>query len=293
MHVVLLGPNGQLGRLVERSTPPGVKLSAFSSAVCDLSNPASLARVFDKTRPDLVINAGAYTQVDKAESEPERAYAVNHAGIEHLIAATTPTTRLLHVSTDFVFDGFASTPYATDAPTNPLGVYGASKLAGEQALLSLAPQRSCIVRTAWLYAAEGRNFFNTMLQLMHSKPLLRVVADQHGTPTSAHGLAEVLWRFAAAPALTGVYHWTDQGEASWYDFACAIQEGALARGLLAQAIPIEPIATIDYPTPAVRPAYSVLDKRRTYAALGYQGESWQQALNTVLDLRQALDRTSS
>jgi dTDP-4-dehydrorhamnose reductase len=276
---------GQLGQRVEESTPPGVKLSAFSSAVCDLSNPASLRRILDKAKPDLVINCAAYTQVDKAESEPERAYAVNRDGVAALVAGTSPLTRILHVSTDFVFDGAARTPYATDAPVNPLGVYGASKLAGEEILLAQAPERSCIVRTAWLYAAEGKNFLNTMLHLMQSRPELRVVSDQRGTPTSAQGLAEVLWRFAAQPELTGRYHWTDRGEATWYDFACAIGERALHHGLLERRIPIHPITTAEYPTPAARPAYSVLDKHKTYAALGFHGEDWQSALDAVLALK--------
>jgi dTDP-4-dehydrorhamnose reductase len=285
MHVVLLGAMGQLGRLVERSAPAGVKVSAFSSAVCDLSNPASLRRILDKAKPELVINCAAYTQVDKAESEPERAYAVNRDGVATLVASTSPLTRILHVSTDFVFDGSAHTPYATDAPVNPLGVYGASKLAGEEILLHQAPERSCIVRTAWLYAAEGKNFLNTMLQLMQSRPELRVVHDQRGTPTSAHGLAEVLWRFAAKPELNGLYHWTDQGEATWYEFARAIGERAVPHGLLEHTIPIQPITTTDYPTPATRPAYSVLDKHKTYDALGFRGEDWQTALDAVLALK--------
>jgi len=278
MHVVILGANGQLGRLLVQTAPGHVKVSAFSSSVCDISNPASVARVMDKVRPDLVINAAAYTQVDKAESEAERAWAVNHQGVCHIIESTSPTTRLLHVSTDFVFDGTAREPYPTTAPTAPLGVYGASKLAGEEALLALAPTRSCIVRTAWLYAAQGKNFCNTMLQLMATRDALNVVHDQVGTPTSALGLAEVLWRFADQPGLNGIYHWTDQGQASWYEFACEIQRQGFASGLLTHTIPIAPITTSQYPTPARRPAYSVLDKHTTHAALQFTGVSWQAAL---------------
>jgi len=278
MHVVILGANGQLGRLLVKTAPGHVKVSAFSSSVCDISNPASVARVMDKVRPDLVINAAAYTQVDRAETETEQAWAVNHQGVLHLIGATSPTTRLLHVSTDFVFDGTAREPYLPTAPTAPLGVYGASKLAGEQALLSLAPERSCIVRTAWLYAAEGKNFCNTMLHLMATREALNVVHDQTGTPTSALGLAEVLWRFADQPSLRGIYHWTDQGQASWYEFACEIQRQGLEAGLLKQAIAVSPITTDQYPTPAKRPAYSVLDKRTTCEALDIAGVSWQAAL---------------
>lgn len=283
MRVLVLGAGGQLGRLVVAQAPYNTKVSSYASAVCDISDRKQLQQVIAKTGPELVINCAAYTKVDLAESERDQAFAVNAAGVRNLAETTRDDVRLLHVSTDFVFDGSATQPYAPDAATNPLGVYGASKLAGEQALLELAPQRSTIVRTAWLYAAEGQNFLNTMLRLLRTRDELRVVNDQRGTPTAAHGLARALWAFADKPALNGVYHWTDAGEATWYDFACAIQQQALQRDLLQREIPVQPITTAEYPTPARRPAYSVLDKTSTWQALGLQGQPWQDMLGEVLD----------
>lgn len=283
MRVLVLGAGGQLGRLVVAQAPYNTKVSSYASAVCDISDRKQLQQVIAKTAPELVINCAAYTKVDLAESERDKAFAVNEDGVRNLVEVTRPDVRLLHVSTDFVFDGKGSAPYAPDAATNPIGVYGASKLAGEKVLQQLAPQRSAIIRTAWLYAAEGQNFLNTMLRLMRTRDELRVVSDQRGTPTAAHGLAQALWACADKPELTGLYHWTDAGEASWYDFACAILAQALERGLLERDIPIHAIATHEYPTPARRPAYSVLDKSSTWRALGLQGRPWQEMLGEVLD----------
>ncbi len=285
MHVVILGANGQLGSLLVRSVPHSVKVSAYTSSVLDISNSASVARVLNKVKPDLVINAAAYTAVDKAETEQDKAFAVNHAGVINLIENTGPQTGIIHVSTDFVFDGNANTPYLPDSPVNPVGIYGASKLKGEQALTALAPDRSWIIRTAWLYAAEGKNFFNTMLHLMGTREQLGVVADQKGTPTSAHTLARVIWMFAEKQPGYGIYHWTDQGEASWFDFACEIQKQGLEASLLDKGIPIKPLSTADYPTPAKRPSYSVLDKSSTRVAIGYQGRPWQEELQEVINIK--------
>ena len=285
MHVVILGANGQLGSLLVRSVPNSVKVSAYTSSVLDISNSASVARVLNKVKPDLVINAAAYTAVDKAETEQDKAFAVNHAGVINLIENTGPQTGIIHVSTDFVFDGNANTPYLPDSPVNPVGIYGASKLKGEQALTALAPDRSWIIRTAWLYAAEGKNFFNTMLHLMGTREQLGVVADQKGTPTSAHTLARVIWMFAEKQPGYGIYHWTDQGEAGWFDFACEIQKQGLEAGFLDKGIPIKPLTTADYPTPAKRPSYSVLDKSSTRVAIGYQGRPWQEELQEVINIK--------
>lgn len=283
MRVLVLGAGGQLGKRVVAQAPNNTKVSSYASAVCDISDRKQLQQVLAKTAPELIINCAAYTKVDLAESEPDKAFAVNAEGVRNLVELTRPDVRILHVSTDFVFDGTAATPYVPKAGTSPLGVYGASKLAGEQVLLELAAQRSVIVRTAWLYAAEGQNFLNTMLRLMRTREELRVVSDQRGTPTAAHGLAQALWAFADKPALAGLFHWTDAGEATWHEFACEIQTQALQRGLLQRAIPIKPIATQEYPTPARRPAYSVLDKTSTWQALDLPGKPWQHMLGEVLD----------
>ncbi|HTR01053.1 MAG TPA: dTDP-4-dehydrorhamnose reductase [Candidatus Acidoferrum sp.] len=288
MTILLTGANGQLGRHLQTQAPADVALVALGSQELDITDVTQVRAAVQQHRPAVIINAAAYTQVDKAESDRERAFAVNERGVANLIAATDDGTRLLHVSTDFVFDGSANQPYATDAPTNPLGVYGSSKLAGERVLLQNAPHRSSIVRTAWLYSAGGKNFMDTMLKLMQTRDSLRVVADQRGTPTSCIGLAAALWRLVQLPTLTGILHWTDDGETTWHGFACEIQRLALQYGLLDRQVPIQAIATHEYPTPARRPAYSVLDKASTFAALGLRAQPWQQALETVIIERKRL-----
>jgi dTDP-4-dehydrorhamnose reductase len=188
---------------------------------------------------------------------------------------------MIHVSTDFVFDGNASSPYKVDAPTAPLSVYGATKLAGEQATLAALGDRAVILRTAWVYSATGNNFVRTMLRLM-ARGNVRVVADQVGTPTSAASLAEAIWSIAAAEA-GGVFHWTDAGVASWYDFAVAIAEEGVRAGLLTNPVEVTPIVTSDYPTPARRPPYSVLDKSAAVQRFGLRQIHWKRRLRTVIE----------
>jgi dTDP-4-dehydrorhamnose reductase len=285
MKILLTGANGQLGTLLREQVPPGIELAAFNSQQLDIGDAEQVRQAIARVQPTVVLNAAAYTLVDKAESETAAAWRVNQQGVENLVAATDAATRLVHVSTDFVFDGHQQEPYQPAARTNPLSVYGNSKLGGEQVLLRQAAQRSCIVRTAWLYSAGSKNFMNTMLQLLQSRDSLRVVHDQRGTPTSAAGLAAALWRAVQLPTLTGILHWTDDGETTWYGFACEIQRLGLHYGLLNKEIPIQPIATSKYPTPATRPAYSVLEKESTFAALGLRALPWQAALELVIKLK--------
>jgi dTDP-4-dehydrorhamnose reductase len=231
----------------------------------------------------VVLNAAAYTAVDRAEEDSERAFAVNVLGAEHVArAAAQLGARVIHVSTDFVFDGLSSRPYRPDDAPHPCSAYGRSKLAGEAAVLSAARERAVVVRTAWLYSAHGGNFVKTILRLLAERDAVRVVADQIGTPTWASTLALVLWQLAARPDLRGVFHWTDAGVASWYDFAVAIREEALAAGVLAAAAPVVPIRTEDYPTPAQRPPFSVLDKTAIWDALGLEPRHWRCELRAML-----------
>lgn len=248
----------------------------------DISDAGQVQAFFATTFPDLVINAAAYTAVDKAESESAQAMAVNCDAAANLAAACAERgARLIHLSTDFVFDGSASSPYTTDAATAPLGAYGRSKLAGEQAVTGTLPT-ALVMRTAWVYSAFGANFVKTMLRLMAERPELSVVADQVGTPTWARGLAEALWRAVERPGLAGIHHWTDAGVCSWYDFALAIAEEAVALGLLDSMPLIHPIPASAYPTPAQRPAYSVLDKDSTWRALATEGLHWRVQLRAML-----------
>jgi dTDP-4-dehydrorhamnose reductase len=282
VKALLTGAAGQLGRSLRAMRPASVELIACTRADLDIGDAAAVQARLARERPDVIINAAAYTAVDKAESEPQLARRINTDGAENLArAARDIGARLIHVSTDFVFDGESSSPYRPEAPTRPLSVYGLTKRDGERAVLATLPQHSVIVRTAWVYAAEGANFLRTMLRLLGERGAVRVVADQVGTPTAAGPLAEVLWRIAAEPQIRGIHHWTDAGVASWYDFAVAIAEEGAVRGLLPAAVTVTPIATEEYPTPARRPAYSVLDKR-SLAAFGFAPLHWRQRLRETL-----------
>lgn len=282
MKVMITGAGGQLGRALVANAPPHVTLQALTSAQLDVTDLREVSTLVAESRPDVIVNASAYTAVDRAEQEQEHAFAVNGRGPAHLAqAATACAARLLHVSTDYVFDGSGSRPYQPLDATHPLGVYGASKRAGEEAVLGFAGN-AIIVRTSWLYDAAGNNFVRTMLRLMAEREQLGVVADQIGSPTWSHGLAQALWAAVARPQLQGIYHWADLGVASWYDFAVAIQEEALTLGLLRHAIPIKPLRTEEYPTAARRPAYSVLDTSSSRKALGLAGSHWRVALRAML-----------
>ncbi|MCX5875850.1 MAG: dTDP-4-dehydrorhamnose reductase [Deltaproteobacteria bacterium] len=282
MRVLLVGGNGQLGRELQYCKPVDMELLALASAELDLREPEEVTARVSGFQPQVVINAAAYTAVDRAESELEAAFAVNGQGAANLAqAARMVGAYCIQASTDFVFDGVQSHPYLATDRTNPLGVYGASKLAGEQLALAVYPEGVAIIRTAWLYSAFGNNFVTTMLRLMAERESIGVVADQVGTPTWGRGLAEALWQMCRVQPM-GICHWTDVGVASWYDFAVAIQEEGVGCGLLDREIPIRPINTVDYPTPARRPPYSVLDKSATWAALGLTPPHWRVALRQML-----------
>jgi dTDP-4-dehydrorhamnose reductase len=280
--VLITGAAGQLGRELLRSVPEGVECIAATREILDIADAAQVRAFVRRERPGLIINAAAYTAVDKAESEQKLAAAINVNGAANLATACAENgSRLIHVSTDFVFDGTSSTPYLPDAPTSPLGEYGRSKLAGEQAVVAGLPS-ALIMRTAWVYSAFGGNFVKTMLRLMAEREELSVVADQVGTPTWARGLADALWLAADQSDLQGLYHWTDAGVCSWYDFAVAIAEEALEIGLLQRMPRIHPIPGSAYPTPAARPAFSVLDKNSTWAVLKTEGLHWRSQLRSML-----------
>ncbi len=284
MKVLLVGHSGQLGTALVRRMPAGVELMPVDQSTLDIGDATAVRAIVSELRPAVIINAAAHTQVDVAESEPESAFRVNADGPRHLAqAAAAVGARMVHVSTDFVFAGDRPQPYDLDAATAPVNVYGRSKLAGEEAVLGQLGAAATVVRTSWLYASTGRNFVLTMLNLMRSRESLGVVVDQVGSPTWAGSLARAVWDLARRADLSGVQHWSDQGVASWYDFAVAIQEEAIARRLLDRAIPIRAIAALEYPTPARRPAYSVLDTHRTAEALGYRPPHWRASLRNMLD----------
>jgi dTDP-4-dehydrorhamnose reductase len=281
MKALVTGAGGQVGRALVAAAPEGWSVAALTRAELDIGAAEAVAATVDALAPDVIFNAAAYTAVDKAESEADLAFRINRDGAGHLAkAAAARGARLIHISTDFVFDGRSGLPYLPTDATAPLGVYGASKLAGEAAVAWALPE-ALILRTAWVYAATGANFLNTMVRLMASRSEIGVVSDQIGAPTSAASVAGALWRLMDLGA-AGVWHYTDAGVASWYDFAQAIAEEAVAAGVLATAAKVKPITTADYPTAARRPAYSVLDKTATFALLGEAAPHWRVNLRREL-----------
>ena len=295
MKVLITGAVGQLGRELVQTAPSAIEVVGYSRAELDITDSEQVKRKFAALGPDLVINAAAYTAVDQAESDRDAAFAVNAHGAGHVArAASDVGCRVIHISTDFVFDGHQGSPYKPAGQTNPQSVYGASKLEGEQQVSVATAGRAVVLRTAWIYSSLGSNFVLTMLRLMRQDKEtseITVVADQVGTPTWAHNLAASIWLLADHPDLHGVYHWTDTGVASWYDFAVAIQEEAMARGLLTSTPPVRAISTAQRPAPAPRPSFSVLDKQDIEDAVpGLPKQHWRAALRDMLKELTLMDK---
>ena len=292
MKVLVLGAGGQIGREVCRAQwPPHYTLVPLDRGRIDITKSALVSSLFRKERPDLAINLAAYTAVDRAESEPEAAWAVNCAGAAHVAAACDEAaTPLIHISTDYVFDGHKTEPYREEDPVAPLGVYGCSKEAGERAVRA-ALESHLILRTAWVYGAYGANFVKTMLRLGAERPLLRIVADQRGCPTSAAEIATALIVIARylerGDARWGTYHFAGAGAVSWYGFAEAIFDLATPR--LVARPRLVAIGAEQYPTPARRPMSSVLDCRKIKDVYGISAPAWQAALAPVIE--QLINRT--
>jgi dTDP-4-dehydrorhamnose reductase len=283
VRVLVSGGGGQVATALAAAAPAAHQVFVRSRAQLDIADEGAVTRALQECAADWLINAAAYTAVDLAEDQPAQATAINDTAVGILAAVTARQgCRLVHLSTDFVFDGSSSRAYLPGDQTNPLSVYGATKLAGERRVLEGAGA-GIILRTAWVYAAAGRNFALTMLRLMREKEQVSVVCDQIGTPTWAASIAAAIWGLIEAGAPGGIYHWTDLGVASWYDFAVAIQDEALARGLLPRAVPVIPIPTSAYPTRARRPAFSVLDTAATRALIQVPARHWRHNLRTMLD----------
>lgn len=270
-----------MGRALVASAPDKCEILQADRSVCDLADSAAIGKLLRDITPDVVINAAAYTAVDKAESEEAQARAINADAVAAIVAAHSG--KLVHISTDYVFDGTSSRAYRPDDTRNPVSAYGRTKAAGEDHLR----ESDLLVRSAWIYAAGRANFVRTMLKVMAEREEVRVVADQIGGPTWAQGLATTIWKLIAREA-SGTFHHSDAGVASWYDFAVAIQEEALALGLLSREIPIVPITTDEYPTPARRPAFSLLDSSATRTLIGDRPVHWRANLRKMLAEEKAI-----
>ncbi len=283
MKALVVGAGGQVGRELVATAPPELTVMPLTRAELDITRAETVCERARAFRPNVVINAAAYTQVDRAESEAVSAYAVNADGAANLAAAAMEMgARLIHLSTDFVFDGNLSRPYRPDDAPAPLNAYGASKLEGEHRVMALCSDRVLVLRTAWVYSRYGQNFVKTMLHRMHEHDDIGVISDLVGSPTWARSLARAVWVAATKPSLAGIYHWTDTGAASWYDFAVAIRDEAMALGLLARTPALHPIPAVEYPQLACRPRYSVLDITKSLRDFGLAPVRWRQALHEML-----------
>ncbi len=287
MTLLLTGADGQLGREIRRAGRRGSSVTVLSCSRSDLdiTDPDAIHQALDRQKPDILVNAAAYTAVDQAEGEPDRALAVNRDGPEHLARACARAgIPLIHISTDYVFDGRSRRPYREDDPTAPLNIYGRSKAEGEDRIRACHPEH-VILRTSWLYAAHGRNFLTTMIRLGREREALSIVDDQTGSPTHAADLARAVLHVAAAlphtPTPWGTFHCCNAGQTTWFGFAEAIFE--LASPILGLRPPeLIPIPTEDFPTPAERPRFSVLDCTRIAQAFGITPPHWREGLETTL-----------
>ena len=286
-RILITGGSGQVGHCLKAQLEGCAELSIPDSTALNIADRRSVRQAVETFRPDYIINAAAYTAVDKAESDAERAFAVNRDGARHLAeAAEASGAAMLHISTDYVFDGAGGAPYDEAAPTAPQNIYGASKLAGEQAVLA-ACRRAVVMRTSWVFGAHGQNFVKTMLRLGRERDSLGIVADQYGAPTAAADIAAALITIVRRHTpeqlaeRAGIYHYCGSPYASWFEFAETIFAEAAAQGVLAKIPAVKPIATADYPTPAKRPADSRLDCGKIRTVFGIGPCDWHSALSDL------------
>jgi dTDP-4-dehydrorhamnose reductase len=283
-RILLIGCRGQVGQELQRTLPRlGGEVIGIGREQLDLSQGEQLRQIIAEANPDCIVNAAAYTAVDRAESELELANAINGTapGIMAEEAAKLNAT-FLHISTDYVFDGQKNTPYQETDPTHPLSAYGSSKRLGEEAIRRVGGH-SMILRTAWVYGTYGRgNFVRTMLRVGQEREHLKVVVDQIGCPTWSKDIADAITTLLSTETASGIYHFTDSGAVSWYDFAQAIFEEARQLGLPLVVREIAPISTDQYPTPAKRPAYSVLSGQKITPLLGTYPPYWRDSLKQML-----------
>ena len=288
MKVLITGGEGQVARELRRTAPDACEILAPDRGGLNIADDAAVHDVIARGKPEIVINAAAYTAVDAAEREADIAERINCDGARILATASRGAgARFVQISTDYIFAGQSSGFHRVDEKPAPVNAYGLSKLHGEQAVRQADPD-AVILRTSWVYSIYGTNFVKTILDLAQNRKSLTIVSDQIGAPTWAKGLADAIWRIVERGMTATTLHWSDSGVASWYDFAVAIQDIARELGLIAAEIPIEPIMTADYPTPARRPAFSVLDLSETWPILG-RAPHWRTNLRAMLEELKARD----
>jgi len=278
---MLSGADSQLGNELRLSRPENIELLDYSKNKLDITDKEKLAQILQKEKPSVIINAAAYPN-NKCDAHQDDAFAVNAEAVKSLAEiAKELNIRFIHISTDYVFSGESNKPYQTDDTPAPINAYGKSKLKGEKYIQAVNGD-FVIIRTAWLYSKFKNNFVKTMLKLMQEKKELNVIADQVGTPTWAHHLALLIWDIISNDKLKGVYHFTDAGVASWYDFACAIQSIALELNIVEKKIPIKPVCSSDFSDSVDRPFYTVLNKKKTWTDTTCVPIHWQDALRHML-----------
>ena len=285
--LLLFGGSGQLGTALLSLAGPRWTVHAPPSTAVDLRNASAVARAIDEARPQVVVNAAAYTRVDDAETDATTAYAINATAVAAMAqAAARVGARFVHVSTDYVFDGTGALPYLTTAPPHALNVYGASKLTGEGAVLA-SNKDAAIVRTSWVHSGGGVNFVATCIRLLGAGTSMRVVDDQVGAPTRAANLARAVLLLAERHDVSGLLHFTDSGVASWYDMACCVLDTMRAAGRVADTVTVTPVDSASFPRPAKRPHVAILDTHSTRAALGWTPPHWRDGV--IASTRELLD----
>ncbi|MDH2201464.1 dTDP-4-dehydrorhamnose reductase [Ectopseudomonas oleovorans] len=287
VKVLITGAAGQVGSELVKLAPAGFDVVGYNSSELDITNAQQVQQIVAEQSPALIINAAAYTAVDKAETDVERAYAVNETGVKNLVeAALSLGIPVFHISTDYVFDGTATEPYKETDPVGPTGVYGASKLAGEQALAN-SGVKHIILRTSWVFGAEGNNFVKTMLRLGKERDTLGVVADQHGCPTSAASIANVLWQLAQkyteeGELTWGIYHFSNAPATTWYGFAMEVFSKAGTFGIVHNNPKINSLTSEEFKMVVKRPLRSVLDTYKIETMLDFEVPRWSEELDKVL-----------
>lgn len=290
--VALIGANGMLANMLQKSAPKSLELHLFDLPEFDITDRGGIYIKLSPLNPDIVINCAAFTQVDACETVSEIAFQVNGKGPGYLAAVAKELgSVLVHISTDFVFSGNKETPYAEEDVTEPLSIYGQSKLQGEQAILDSGLKDFYIIRTSWLYGPGGGNFVETIARLAKEREELEIIADQIGTPTYTADLADAIWALIGVkgsgivPASFGIYHYSNEGICSWYEFACEIVKQMREANNSLKVQSINPVTTAEYPLPASRPIYSVLSKEKVVAATGLQIPLWQESLQAYIKSR--------